>query len=205
MREGDGKVAIVVSHGSLARGLVSAMEKVLGPQPNVFWLSNTGKTPAALGAEIESLIAAEAPAKDVYLLTDLRGGSCATACLRTSRRAGVRGVFYGANLTLLLEFVLHQDLPWEEFFEVLIAKTRASIDGVHFLEDLRDSRTAERGSGPGLRDSREAERGSGAGMRGSPGAEPASGASGSSEERGSRTDGVEGGVAAEPKRVAGSA
>lgn len=129
-----GKVAIVVSHGSLARGLVSAMEAVLGPQPDVFWLSNTGKTPAALQAAIERLIAERAAGKHVYLLTDLRGGSCASTCLRTSRMAGVRAVFYGANLTLLLEFVLHRDLSAAQFFPTVLAKARHAVDGV-FLSD----------------------------------------------------------------------
>lgn len=124
------KVAIVVSHGSLARGLVSAMEAVLGSQPDVFWLSNTGKTPAMLQTEIEGLIADRAAGKDVYLLTDLRGGSCASTCLRTSRVTGVRGVFYGTNLTLLLEFVLHRDLPVPEFFQAVLGKARSAVDGL---------------------------------------------------------------------------
>jgi mannose/fructose-specific phosphotransferase system component IIA len=139
------KVAIVVAHGSLARGLVSAMEKVVGPQANVFCVSNTGLSPAALQAEIESLIAAKAADKDVYLLTDLRGGSCATTCLRSSssRAARVRGVVYGANLTLLLEFIMHQDLPHAEFFQVLLAKARSSVDGV----DLSERREGGAGEG----------------------------------------------------------
>lgn len=127
-----GKMAIVVSHGSLARGLVSAMEKVLGPQPNVFWISNTGKTPAAVEAEIEVVAARAGGGREVYLLTDLRGGSCATSCLRASRTRGVSAVLYGTNLTLLLEFVLKQSLPRKEFFEALLAKARSSVDGVLF-------------------------------------------------------------------------
>lgn len=146
------KVAIVVSHGSLARGLVSAMEKVLGPQPNVFWLSNTGRTPAALETEIEALIAREAPGKEVYLLTDLRGGSCATTCLRTSKRSRARAIFYGANLTLLLEFVLLQDLAGDEFFDALLGKARSSVDGVLFHETSRD------GGDPGAEESAHAGR-----------------------------------------------
>jgi mannose/fructose-specific phosphotransferase system component IIA len=129
-----GKVAIVVSHGSLASGLVSAMEAVLGPQPDVFWLSNTGLSPAGLQSSIERLIAERAAGKEVYLLTDLRGGSCASTCLRSASVAGVRGVFYGANLTLLLEFVLHRDLPGEDFFPAVLAKARKAVDGVRVEE-----------------------------------------------------------------------
>jgi mannose/fructose-specific phosphotransferase system component IIA len=132
---GRPKAAVVVAHGSLARGLISAMEKVLGPQPNVFWLSNTGKSPSALEADIEALIGGRAAGRDVYLLSDLRGGSCAISCLRSARRLGVRGVVYGTNLTLLLEFVLHQELPHEAFFDALLAKARASVDGVRFSEE----------------------------------------------------------------------
>ncbi|MFN2433129.1 MAG: PTS sugar transporter subunit IIA [Gemmatimonadota bacterium] len=124
------KVAIVIAHGSLASGLVSAMEKVLGPQPNVFWLSNGGKTPETLEREIQALVARQPAGSQVYLLSDLRGGSCGTTSLRAARRTGVRGVFYGTNLALLLEFVLHQDLPPEAFFEALVSKARTAVDGV---------------------------------------------------------------------------
>jgi mannose/fructose-specific phosphotransferase system component IIA len=120
----------VVSHGALAQGLVSAMEKVLGPQRGVFPLSNSGKSPAALEAEIEALVTREPAGSDVYLLSDVQGGSCATTCLRAARRVGVRGVFYGTNLTLLLEFVLHRDLPREAFFEALVTKGRNAVSGV---------------------------------------------------------------------------
>ena len=144
-----GKTAIVVSHGSLARGLVSAMESVLGPQPNVFWLSNTGKTPAALGAEIERLIAERAAGREVYLLTDMRGGSCATTCLRTARRVGVQAVLYGANLTLLLEFVLLQDLPRDRVLEAVVAKARGSVEGVAFWEAETAAGVGERGAAAG--------------------------------------------------------
>ena len=138
------KVAIVVSHGSLAHGLVSAMEAVLGPQPHVFWLSNTGKSPADLQVEMERLIADRAAGKEVYLLTDMRGGSCASTCLRASRAAGVRGVFYGANLTLLLEFVLHRDLPSAEFFPAVLTKARNAVDGLRLTEGEEAEAAAER-------------------------------------------------------------
>jgi PTS system mannose-specific IIA component len=141
------RVAIVVAHGSLARGLVSAMEKVLGPQPNVFWISNTGLAPEALQARIESLVAAEAPDKEVYLLTDLRGGSCATSALRCARMPGVRGIFFGANLTLLLEFILLQELPRVEFFQALLAKARASVEGLDLVDGERGAGEARGGPG----------------------------------------------------------
>lgn len=127
---GSGKAAILVAHGSLANGLVSAMEKVLGPQPNVLALSNTGKAPAALEAEITAVVAGLPAGTDVYLLSDLQGGSCGTVCVRAARRSGVRAVFYGVNLTLLLEFVLHQHLPPAAFFDAIVAKARNAVSGV---------------------------------------------------------------------------
>lgn len=133
--KGGGKLAIVVAHGELARGLVSAMETVLGPQPNVLWISNTRKTPAALAAEIEALLRAEGAGRDVYLLSDLRGGSCGLACLRTARAAGVRAVLHGVNLTLLLEFVMLQQLPAAAFLHALLEKTRASVGATELAGD----------------------------------------------------------------------
>jgi PTS system mannose-specific IIA component len=141
-----GKLAVVVAHGELARGLVSAMESVLGPQPNVRWLSNTGKTPAALLADLETLVRAEGAGRDVYLLSDLKGGSCALACLRTARTSGVRAVLHGANLTLLLEFVMLQHLPAKPFLAALLEKTRASVGAVELAggEGGRETTAAER-------------------------------------------------------------
>ena len=110
---GSGKAAILVAHGSLANGLVSAMEKVLGP--------------AALEAEITAVVAGLPAGTDVYLLSDLQGGSCGTVCVRAARRSGVRAVFYGVNLTLLLEFVLHQHLPPAAFFDAIVAKARNAV------------------------------------------------------------------------------
>ena len=130
-----GKLAVVVAHGELARGLVSAMESVLGPQPNVRWVSNTGKAPAALAAEIEMLLRSEGAGRDIYLLSDLRGGSCGLACLRTARAAGVQAVLHGVNLTLLLEFVMLQHLPAAAFLDALLEKTRASVGATDLAGD----------------------------------------------------------------------
>jgi PTS system N-acetylgalactosamine-specific IIA component len=141
------KMAIVVGHGSLASGLVSAMEEVLGRQPNVFALSNTGKSAGTFEAEVEALIAAEGQGKDVYLLTDLQGGSCATTCLRAARQIGLTGIFYGINLTLLLEFILHRSLPREEFFQTLVAKAQRSVSGILLSKALPGAAGSTAGSG----------------------------------------------------------
>jgi mannose/fructose-specific phosphotransferase system component IIA len=42
----------------------------------------------------------------------------------------VRAVFYGVNLPLLIEFVFLQDLPFDEFSEALLKKSRGAL-GVH--------------------------------------------------------------------------
>ncbi len=68
--------------------------------------------------------------REAILFSDLDGGSCCQACRRLLASDSVRAVFYGVNLPLLIEFVFLQDLPFDEFSEALLKKSRGAL-GVH--------------------------------------------------------------------------
>ncbi|HYV97924.1 MAG TPA: hypothetical protein VE967_10750 [Gemmatimonadaceae bacterium] len=95
--------AIVAAHGSLAQGLVSAVDTITGRAGALLAVSNTGLS--AAGVEQALLNALEATGVGV-VFTDLPAGSCTLAARRLQRARPALSVVIGVNLPMLLELVL---------------------------------------------------------------------------------------------------
>jgi mannose/fructose-specific phosphotransferase system component IIA len=121
---------VVVAHGRLAEGLLSALSRVAGEQDALWALSNEGLGGADLEARITSILADRCAGRDAYLLSDMEGGSCGQACRRLLARGTIKAVLYGVNLPLLVEFVFLQDEPFEQFVTTVVEKGRRAL-GVH--------------------------------------------------------------------------
>jgi N-acetylgalactosamine PTS system EIIA component len=103
-------VSIVLAHGELAAGLVSAVEQITGMGSCFVAMSNTGLSGAELESRLRALVD-ETGAKVVF--TDLPAGSCNIAAFRLLRDREVV-VVSGVNLPTLLHFVTHPQLSPEE-------------------------------------------------------------------------------------------
>ena len=123
----SGRCGVVVGHGRLADGLLSALARVAGPQENLWALSNDGIAGDDLLAAIAALLAERGEGREAFLFSDVAGGSCGQACRRVLDQGLVRAVFYGTNLPLLFEFVFLQDRPFDEFVAALVEKSRDAI------------------------------------------------------------------------------
>jgi mannose/fructose-specific phosphotransferase system component IIA len=121
---------VVVAHGRLGEGLLSALSRVAGEQDALWALSNEGRAGAELEAEIAGILDERSAGREAYLLTDMEGGSCGQACRRLLARGTVKAVLYGVNLPLLVEFVFLQDLPFERFVTAVVEKSRRAL-GAH--------------------------------------------------------------------------
>lgn len=97
-----GPLAVVAAHGDLAAGLVSAVAQITGQGALLAPMSNRGRGPAELEAELRALLAA-APVRVVF--TDLPGGSCTMAARRVQKDHPGLTLATGVNLATLLEFV----------------------------------------------------------------------------------------------------
>lgn len=124
------RCGVVVGHGRVAEGLLSALTRVAGEQPDLWAVTNQGRTGEELAAEIVGLLEDRCVGRDAYLLSDFDGGSCGQACRRLLEEGRVRAVFYGVNLPLLVEFVFLPDLPVEEFVIAALEKSRKAL-GAH--------------------------------------------------------------------------
>lgn len=121
---------MVVAHGGLADGLLSALSRVAGEQDNLWPLSNQGLGGEELEVRIRDILDERDAGREAYLLSDLDGGSCGQACRRLLANGRVRGVFFGVNLPLLVEFVFLQDEPFERFATLAVDKARTAL-GIH--------------------------------------------------------------------------
>lgn len=103
-------VSIVLAHGELAAGLVSAVEQITGMGSCFVAMSNSGLSGAELEVRLRALVD-QTGARVVF--TDLPAGSCNIAAFRLLRDRDVI-VVSGVNLPTLLHFVTHPQLSPEE-------------------------------------------------------------------------------------------
>lgn len=96
---------ILASHGSMAEGVLSAVNMVIGQQPSVsaFGL-DAWETPEAIKEQVEKVIAAH-PKDYIVILCDIKGGSVHNRLMDLCARDNV-SVVSGMNLVLALSLAL---------------------------------------------------------------------------------------------------
>jgi len=103
----DRAPAIVLGHGTIAAGMVSAVERITGRGARLHPLSNDGLG----GPEILALLRETMRATGATVLfTDLPAGSCSTAAVRAVHERPGAVLVMGANLPALLYFAMHEEL-----------------------------------------------------------------------------------------------
>ena len=121
------RCGVVVAHGELAEGLLSALVKVAGPQENLWPVSNEGLGREALFEALRTTIRERSVGRETFLFTDMGGGSCGQACRRLLAEGVVRGVVYGVNLPSLIEFVFLQGEPLDTMLAAIVSKSRSAL------------------------------------------------------------------------------
>lgn len=122
---GNGPVrGVVVAHGSMADGLIDAVRSIAGGAADALVpVSNEGRSPQELKESIQEV----ARGGPVVVFADLLSGSCGMAAFASCRDAEQSAVVCGVNLPVLLDFVFHRDLPFEELVPRLVAKGRDGL------------------------------------------------------------------------------
>jgi mannose/fructose-specific phosphotransferase system component IIA len=115
---------VVVAHGDLAEGLLSAVRRITGVGEAVLaGLSNEGLGPDGIRESLDRILAG-GPG---IVFSDLRDGSCGIvarkACLGRDDRVLVTGV----NLPMLLDFVTQQDQPLDALARRLVQRGRDAV------------------------------------------------------------------------------
>ena len=117
---------VVVAHGELANGLVSAVRQIAGVTPEALvGIPNIGLGREELCQRIrEALVGSRN-----LVFTDLPGGSCHLAAMIVTRSLPEVPVITGVNLPMLLDFVFNRGLELGELVPRLTEKGRAAIIG----------------------------------------------------------------------------
>lgn len=117
---------VVVAHGELANGLVSAVRQIAGATPEAL----VGVPNVGLGREELCQRTREAlSGRRNLVFTDLPGGSCHLAAMIVTRELPEVPVITGVNLPMLLDFVFNRGLELEDLVPRLTEKGRAAIVG----------------------------------------------------------------------------
>ena len=117
---------LVVSHASLAEGLVQSVRQIAGAGDDALVaVSNEGCGPDALQKNVLAALG-DGPG---IVFTDLPSGSCAFAARKLSLERDDTAVVCGVNLPMLLDFVFHRELPLPELVDRLVNKGKSAIMG----------------------------------------------------------------------------
>lgn len=117
---------VVVAHGGLAEGLVGAVRQIAGATSDAL----CGVHNRGLGRnEVRARIVAELTGPRNLIFTDLPGGSCHLSALIVTREYPEVPVITGVNLPMLLDFVFHRRLGFDELVPRLAEKGRMAIAG----------------------------------------------------------------------------
>jgi PTS system N-acetylgalactosamine-specific IIA component len=95
-------VAVVAGHGRFAEGLISAVQQITGRGDAFVAVTNSGKAPPDLEAELAGHLD-RTGARVVF--TDLPAGSCTMAVRRLQRARSDVVLVTGANLAVLMEYL----------------------------------------------------------------------------------------------------
>ena len=118
---------ILVTHGSLGDELLRTAGLIIGDVAHCVAVSNEGKTPKAVCAEIESVIES-LDGIPCMVFIDFVGGSCSFATLSVERTDGGLSILSGVNLPMILAFLNKRDkVSFEELPDTVLERSQESL------------------------------------------------------------------------------
>lgn len=110
----------LISHEYLASALLKAVEKIIGPQENVFAYSNSKDSLPLLADKITAQIQ-EITAFHIVFFIDMMGGSCWALANMIRKKYPTSTIISGMNLPMLLSLFTSMD---ELSFDELVKKVK---------------------------------------------------------------------------------
>lgn len=128
---------VVVTHGQLARELVSAAEMIIGEIPNVTAVSiGWHESPDDALREIEDAIKRADSGKGTVVLTDMFGGTPSNLSLTFLEKDRVE-VVTGVNLPMLIRLAgLREEEEGDDLMELASEAAREGKDSIYLAGDL---------------------------------------------------------------------
>jgi N-acetylgalactosamine PTS system EIIA component len=120
----EGVRAIIAGHGEFAAGMISAVQQITG-RGGAFHPISAGQLTGMDLMEAMRRAVDDTGARVVF--TDLQAGSCSMASRRLLRERPDVLLVAGANLPMLLDFVMADGIPAQEAARHAVERGRAAI------------------------------------------------------------------------------
>lgn len=132
---------LIATHGSFAGGIYTSLEMIAGKNENIYLIEGYTENSRPVDEQIESIMANITVVDELFIFTDLMGGSITNQLMKLATKKNVF-LISGLNLPLLLEIVLAgEDITAEELIESAITNAREQILFVNKLIPQTDDKT----------------------------------------------------------------
>lgn len=118
---------ILASHGKMAAGAKDTAEMILGDLPNLYAVSTTRDETENVADSVRDLLRGWPADDDVYVLTDVLGGSVNNDLLALLPDHPRLRLFCGMNMSLILNLAALKEAPDESDLAELLCQAREEI------------------------------------------------------------------------------
>lgn len=117
---------ILASHGQLAQGMKKTLQMIIGEVDNLHAFSAFRDDDQSIKEKVQQLIE-ENTEKDIYILTDILGGSVNTEMIQLLKEYPQVHLLAGINLPLVLLFASQSKKITEEQINDFISESQTAI------------------------------------------------------------------------------
>ncbi|MDU5335375.1 PTS fructose transporter subunit IIA [Enterococcus sp.] len=117
---------ILASHGEFSQGLKQTASMIIGDEGNIFALSAFRDEDEPIKNQVERLLE-EIGYDDVYLLTDIFGGSVNNDLLAIQQEHSEVHLFAGMNLPLVISIATHAGKITAEQLDMILEESRRGL------------------------------------------------------------------------------
>ena len=126
---------LIASHGTLASGVRSSLEIIIGEIENVFLVEAYVGENKSIEEEVNTILGSISAEDELIIFTDLLGGSITNQMIRFALQDNVH-IVSGFNLALLVEVILSDiEAPAREVIESAVTNAREQIVYVNKMID----------------------------------------------------------------------
>ena len=118
---------ILASHGNMSAGMKDTVSMVFGDLPNLYVVATTRDEKESVGIVTRRLLDGFQPEDQVFILTDVLGGSVNNEMMALLREYPKVIVICGMNLSLVLNLALAAEPLLPKTVEDMIAQAREQI------------------------------------------------------------------------------
>jgi fructoselysine/glucoselysine PTS system EIIA component len=124
---------LIATHGQFASGVKSSLEIIIGQTENLFLIEAYVEGNKGIESEIEAILKNLGERDELFVFTDLLGGSITNQVLRSTQGLNVH-VVSGFNLALLIEVIMADgDVPASEVIESALVNAKEQMAYVNKL------------------------------------------------------------------------